>query len=145
VVKSIGMSNVYDVRILDALEELGGRRAGVVQNRWYEGNGFDREVVAYCKQKGISYQSFWTLTGTPSLLHHPGVTALAKRKSSPRAASPMKVTPAMIVYRMVQQWGITPLAGSTDEEHMKDGVAVEKIPLTDDDIPRAVRILIMGS
>lgn len=51
----------------------------------------------------------------------------------------------MIVYRMVQQWGITPLAGSTDEEHMKDGVAVEKIPLTDDDIPRAVRILIMGS
>jgi hypothetical protein len=57
----------------------------------------------------------------------------------------MKVTPAMIIYRMVQQWGITPLAGSTDEEHMKDGVAVEKIPLTDDDIPRAIRILIMGS
>lgn len=55
-VKAIGISNAYDTRILDTLEELGGRRTAVVQNRWYEGNGFDREVIAYCQRKGISYQ-----------------------------------------------------------------------------------------
>lgn len=56
-VKLIGMSNTYDVGILEGLErQSGGRGVQVVQNRWYEGNAWDREVVKYCVGKQIMYQ-----------------------------------------------------------------------------------------
>lgn len=54
-VKLIGVSNVYDVGILQMLKDF-GRGADVVQNRWYEGNGWDREVVEYCMGEGIHYE-----------------------------------------------------------------------------------------
>ena len=50
----IGVSNVYDVHILEEMETV--RRVQVVQDRWYEGNGWDKGVVKYCKEKGIMYQ-----------------------------------------------------------------------------------------
>ena len=55
-VKHIGVSNTYDVSVLEALEEHGGRRVQVVQNRWFEGNGWDAPVFNYCRQYGIQYQ-----------------------------------------------------------------------------------------
>jgi len=54
VVRAIGVSNVYDVGILKELDRE--RKVQIVQNRWYEGNDWDREVWAYCKENGIVYQ-----------------------------------------------------------------------------------------
>ena len=56
VVHKIGVSNTYDVSILEALEREGGRRPDVVQNRWYEGNGWDSDVWTYCRERNIQYQ-----------------------------------------------------------------------------------------
>lgn len=55
-VKYIGVSNTYDIEILEALDTHGGRRVQVVQNRWYEGNSWDAKVFAYCRKHGIQYQ-----------------------------------------------------------------------------------------
>jgi diketogulonate reductase-like aldo/keto reductase len=63
-------------------------------------------------------RSFWTLTGSPSLLAHPATAAIAKAN---------KCTPAQAVYRFAQSLGITPLSGTTDEAHMREDVAVEKL------------------
>ena len=52
----IGVSNTYDVAVLEALERDGGRRPDVVQNRWFEGNQWDGAVWAYCVKHGIQYQ-----------------------------------------------------------------------------------------
>jgi len=117
-VKRIGVSNVYDVSALEALSEV--RQVQVVQNRWYEGNKWDSKVSAYCRERNIQYQSFWTLSGSPSLLRHPSIRLLAE------SATP-KCTPAQAVYRLAQLHGITPLCGSTNEEHMREAVAVEGI------------------
>ncbi|KAG8756122.1 hypothetical protein FRC14_003376 [Serendipita sp. 396] len=136
VVKKIGVSNTYDVRILEMLEKTGGRGAQIVQNRWYEGNGFDKEVVNYCKERDIQYQSFWTLTGSPGLLGSPDVTSLCEQK---------RVTPAQMLYRLVQYWGIVPLAGSTNEEHMQDGVEAEQIQLAAEEIPRGLSSMVWGT
>jgi len=54
VVRAIGVSNVYDVGVLKELDRE--RKVQIVQNRWYEGNDWDREVWAYCKENGIVYQ-----------------------------------------------------------------------------------------
>lgn len=56
VVRLIGVSNTYDVETLKTLETQGGRKPNVVQNRWYEGNGFDKAVVRYCKENSIYYE-----------------------------------------------------------------------------------------
>lgn len=55
-VRYIGVSNTYDVAMLEALERDGGRRVQVVQNRWYEGNAWDKDVLAYCRKRDIQYQ-----------------------------------------------------------------------------------------
>ena len=53
-VRLIGVSNTYDVKILAALDKA--RKVQVVQNRWYEGNEWDRKVFNYCKENEIIYQ-----------------------------------------------------------------------------------------
>lgn len=53
-VKLIGISNTYDVRVLAALCKV--RQVQVVQNRWYEGNDWDKGVLGFCREHGIMYQ-----------------------------------------------------------------------------------------
>lgn len=117
-VRVIGLSNTYDPSLLTRLGEDSGRAVQVVQNRWYERNGWDREVVEWCRTNGARYQSFWTLTGSPSLLSHPATTAIAKANNC---------SPPQAVYRFVQSLGITPLCGTTDEAHMRDDLTAENL------------------
>jgi len=125
-VHKIGISNCYNVKVLQALiADGGGRMVDVVQNRWHEGNGWDSAIVEFCVNHGIYYQSFWTLSGSPSLLESSAVQASAKEKGC---------TPAQVVFRFAQAIGITPLSGSTNEQRMHDGVEAEKIILREDDV-----------
>ncbi|KAF8913682.1 NADP-dependent oxidoreductase domain-containing protein [Mucidula mucida] len=109
-VRMIGVSNTYDVGVLQALSEL--RKVQVVQNRWFEGNAWDVDVFQYCRAHDIQYQSFWTLSGSPALLSHPSVLAISE------------MTPAQVVFGLAQSLGIVPLSGTTNEVHMKEDLAV---------------------
>lgn len=40
-------------------------------------------------------------------------------------------TPEQALFRLAQDIGITPLAGSQNEQHMKDGVRAEDLPALD--------------
>jgi diketogulonate reductase-like aldo/keto reductase len=53
-VRMIGVSNTYDVKTIRALSRE--RKVQVVQNRWYEGNGWDKQVLNYCREHDIQYQ-----------------------------------------------------------------------------------------
>lgn len=117
-IRRIGVSNTYDAQTLKILQASG--KVDVVQNRWFEGNAWDPEVYKYCQEQGIVYESFWTLTGSPSLYRHPLANDIAKTQ---------KATNAQVVYKLVQSLGIIPLAGSTNEQHMKDGLEAEKIDI----------------
>ena len=55
-VRKIGLSNAYDVNLVQRLGEESGRKVQVIQNRWFEGNGWDQEVVRWCKENGAQYQ-----------------------------------------------------------------------------------------
>ncbi|CAE6467751.1 unnamed protein product [Rhizoctonia solani] len=117
-VRRIGVSNAYDVQTLELLQSIG--KVDVVQNRWYEGNAWDVPVHKYCLEYGIIYESFWTLTGSPSLYQHPLITNIAKSKNA---------TNAQVVYKFAQSLSIIPLAGSTNERHMKDGLESERLDI----------------
>jgi hypothetical protein len=60
-------------------------------------------------------RSFWTLTGSPSLLQHSATAALARET---------RLTTEQVVYALAMSQGIIPLAGSTNDERMKHGVDV---------------------
>jgi diketogulonate reductase-like aldo/keto reductase len=63
------------------------------------------------------------------------ITSLAQKKG---------VEPAQIIFRLAQHWGIIPLAGSQDNQHMKDGVESEKILLTEEEVPKTVETMIFA-
>ncbi|KAJ9100698.1 hypothetical protein QFC20_005391 [Naganishia adeliensis] len=69
----------------------------IVQNRWWEGNGWDWE----------------------SLLKSPPVLALAEKHG---------LTVQQVLFKFCQSIGITPLSGTTNEQHMEEDVAVESAP-----------------
>jgi len=104
---------------LEQLAEF-GRPAQLVQNRWYEDNEWDKEVCRYCRDHGIQYQSFWTLSGSPTLLAHPSLQVIARAK---------KCTSAQVLFKLAQIHGITPLSGTTNEQHMQDDIAAQDIDL----------------
>ncbi|KAF7428078.1 hypothetical protein PC9H_007297 [Pleurotus ostreatus] len=125
-------------RALIGLQDAGKvRMIGVVQNRWYEGNGWDKDVYRYCRAHGILYQSFWTLSGSPSLLKHPDLVALANAGHC---------TPEQAIFRLAMLHGIVPLSGTKSEAHMRDDLGIQDIDLGEEAEGRfrSVRELVFG-
>jgi len=119
--RNIGISNVYGdagVKLLQQLPEL-----GVVQDRWFSGNQWSRAVWRFCRDRRIMFQSFWTLSGSPELLAHPAVVQLAQEKSC---------TPAQVVFAFAQRNGVTPLSGTTSEEHMRHNIEINSLDFSDE-------------
>jgi diketogulonate reductase-like aldo/keto reductase len=97
-------------------------KPAVVQNRFYADTGFDRGIRAFCRQHGIIYQSFWTLSANPHLLTHRTVRELSARHGR---------TPAQILFRYLTQNDIVPLTGTRSETHMREDLAIFEFELTD--------------
>ena len=93
VLLNLGVSNFYDPSLLTWLMSKARVKVGVVQNRWYEGNGFNWKVYDICQKEGIRYQSFWTLTGNPTLLDTPALLRLAEKRG---------LMPEQTVYKLCQ-------------------------------------------
>ncbi|WWC64426.1 uncharacterized protein I303_107036 [Kwoniella dejecticola CBS 10117] len=130
-VRHLGVSNIYDPNLLSWLIERGRVKVGVVQNRWYEGNGWDWAVWEICQKNNIRYQSFWTLTGSPILLQHPRLINLASKYG---------LTPEQTTYKLCQLWNITPLCGSTTLSHINEALAVESATGLQEDTPEVKQL-----
>ena len=132
VVRALGISNCYDPSDLTTLWRAARIKPAVVQNRFYRDTGYDTELRAFCRQHGVAYQSFWTLTANPQLLAARDVQALAARHAA---------TPAQILFRYLTQVGVTPLTGTTSEQHMRDDLAIFGLTLEPPDLERITHLL----
>ena len=121
-VRQLGISNCYRLAELEALFDSARCKPAVVQNRFYADTGYDREIRAFCRQHGIIYQCFWTLTANPQVLAHRTVRDLATKHSR---------TPAQILFRYLTQNDIVPLTGTRSEIHMREDLAIFDFELTD--------------
>lgn len=132
--KQIGVSNFYDLSMLQALFKDAKIKPAVVQNRFYPQTNWDKDLRAWCSENGIHYQSFWTLTGNPEYLSHPSVT---------NAATKLQCTPAQAFFRFVMDLGICPLTGTKNPTHMDQDLKVldMELPKEDfDNIRKAARL-----
>jgi diketogulonate reductase-like aldo/keto reductase len=121
----LGVSNCYDLDILQYLYDNSTVKPAIVQNRFYEHSNYDRDIRAWCKEKGIIYQGFWTLTANPHILSSIIINELAKKYSK---------TPAQVFYRFLNQIEIIPLIGTTSKEHMKEDIEIFGFKLGEDEV-----------
>ena len=131
-VRALGISNCYDAGLLRSLCDGVRIPPSVLQNRFYADTGYDREVRALCRERGIRYQSFWTLTANPQVLAHEALDRIARRHAA---------TPAQIFFRYLVSLGITPLTGTSSEQHMREDLSVMALTLSADENAALARLL----
>jgi len=109
----LGISNVA----LDQLEELcagANVQPSFVQNRCFARARWDRDIRAFCHERGIVYQGFSLLTANARELQRQSFYEIVDRHGR---------TPAQIVFRFAIQTGMLPLTGTTDANHMREDLA----------------------
>jgi diketogulonate reductase-like aldo/keto reductase len=120
-VGQLGISNCYQLQLLQALCAAARVKPAVLQNRFCADTSYDRDIRAYCNQQGIIYQSFWTLTANPHILSHRNVVALGEKYQR---------TAAQILFRYLTQTEVAPLTGTRSEAHMREDLAIFEFELT---------------
>jgi diketogulonate reductase-like aldo/keto reductase len=121
-VRQLGISNCYSLDQLDSLYHSARVKPAVVQNRFYAESTYDHGIRAFCRERRISYQSFWTLTANSRVLAHDAITTLAATYGR---------TPAQILFRYLTQVDVVPLTGTRSEAHMREDLAIFEFQLTD--------------
>ncbi|GIT97326.1 aldo/keto reductase [Sulfurovum sp. TSL1] len=124
-VKQLGISNIYDLHTLQDLYKMAKIKPSVVQNRFYAGSGYDKEIRHFCKTHNIIYQSFWTLTANPHILQSTELVELSKKYNK---------NVIQLFFAYLHQTGITPLTGTTNIEHMQSDLESFDIVLDDSEI-----------
>jgi diketogulonate reductase-like aldo/keto reductase len=120
----LGVSNV-SLGQLEALCAAAEVQPSFVQNRCYARRGWDREVRAFCRERGIVYQGFSLLTANRRELKLPAITGPAERSGK---------TPAQVVFRFALEVGMLPLTGTTDAGHMREDLAAAALELTPEEV-----------
>jgi diketogulonate reductase-like aldo/keto reductase len=118
---TLGISNCYDLAKLEALCRSARILPCVVQNRFYSETNYDMEIRAFCRERGITYQSFWTLSANPHLLASSVLIALARRHGR---------TPVQILFRYLSHEAVVPLTGTTSPSHMQEDLAIFEFSLS---------------
>lgn len=114
-VRRLGISNCYELGVLERLCDEARIAPVIVQNRFHAETSYDREIRAFCRTRGICYQSFWTLTANPRLLAAAPLLAIARRHHA---------TPAQVLFRYLTQRGVTPLTGTNSPQHMREDLGI---------------------
>lgn len=123
-VKQLGISNCYNLKYLETLHHWARIKPAVVQNRFYAETRYDRGIRAFCRQHGLVYQSFWTLTANPQLLASTRVLSVARLHAR---------TPAEVLFRYLTQEGYVPLTGTQSDQHMQEDLSIFDFELSADE------------
>jgi diketogulonate reductase-like aldo/keto reductase len=128
----LGISNCYAPAQLERLYRKADVKPAVIQNRFHAATRYDREIRGFCRQHGMYYQSFWTLTANPRVLAHDTLRTLAANYGR---------TPAQVFFRYLTQIDIIPLSGTTSQAHMRDDLAIFEFELIQDECESVARLL----
>ncbi|KAG5969776.1 hypothetical protein E4U55_001992 [Claviceps digitariae] len=118
-IRTLGISNTT-LSILEALYGNMAVKPSIVQNRFYDGTDYEVDIRAYCRDKGIVFQSFWTLSSNANLVDSQPVQTVAQRAGVDVVAA---------YYALVLGLGnLTVLDGTTDQAHMEQDLqGLEKV------------------
>lgn len=124
-VRQLGISNCYNLEVLQSLYDDTKVKPAVVQNRFYEQTGYDKDLRIWCGEVGIIYQSFWTLTANEHILSSDIVAKIGRQHGK---------TGAQVFFRYLTQTGIVPLTGTTSGEHMHQDLTLFDFKLSQEEM-----------
>jgi diketogulonate reductase-like aldo/keto reductase len=130
--KQLGISNCYDPQEFEFLYQNAKVKPAVIQNRFYAETQYDRTIRDFCRQQGVIYQGFWTLTANSKVLAHTTLQTMAAKYQR---------STAQVFFRYLNQIGIIPLTGTTSKIHMKEDLAIIDFELTADECETIGRLL----
>lgn len=111
-VRTLGISNTYYLSVLKELYNGAAIKPSILQNRFYQDSGYDHDIRSFCEERGIVYQSFWTLTANPHLMKSGPVDLLARETG---------VSKAVALYGLVLALGnVSILDGTTNSRRMQE-------------------------
>ncbi|MGD2270722.1 MAG: aldo/keto reductase [Desulfobacterales bacterium] len=128
----LGISNCYDTELMRLLSDDANTKPAVVQNRFYQETGYDANLRDWCRNHGVIYQSFWTLTANAHILHSDIVRTISLMYGK---------TEAQIFFRYLSQSGIVPLTGTCSERHMKEDLSILDFELSFEDLKNMSQLL----
>jgi diketogulonate reductase-like aldo/keto reductase len=128
----LGISNCYDITMLESLYADADVKPSVLQNRFYRETGYDADLRRWCADNNVVYQSFWTLTANPHILAGATVRSIAREYEK---------TEAQIFFRYLTQSGVVPLTGTSSERHMREDLDIFDFELSADDLKKISRLL----
>ena len=131
-VRQLGISNCYELEQFEYLCRKARVKPAVLQNRFFADKGYDKALRAFCRENGVQYQSFWTLTANPQVLAHQTLQSLAAKHAR---------TPAQVFLRYLTQNAVIPLTGTSSETHMREDLAIFDFELSDDDLDSVTSLL----
>lgn len=120
----LGVSNISPEQLVALCAEARVTPA-LVQNRCYARTGWDREVRAVCRDRGILYEGFSLLTANQRELASSAISAIAGRVGA---------TIAQVVFRFANAIGIVALTGTSNRAHMQQDLAAGEIQLEAADV-----------
>jgi diketogulonate reductase-like aldo/keto reductase len=114
-IRTLGISNT-SLPVLKSLNTEMSIKPSVVQNRFYPATNFEVVLRQYCREEGIIFQSFWTLTGNPQLMK----SRVVKEVAGELEKLGLGDEKAVALYSLVVGLeGITVLNGTTNRERME--------------------------
>lgn len=128
----LGISNCYDLNVLKYLYKNARIKPTVVQNRFYAQSGYDKEIRIFCKQNGITYESFWSLTANLNILSNEILQKLATKYDR---------SVAQIFYRFLNHIDIVPLNGTIKLKHMIEDLEIGEFELLNEEINSILDLL----
>lgn len=114
-VRQLGVSNCYELKRLKAIYRKARIKPALIQNRFYAETHYDRDIRAFCRDHGVLYQSFWTLTANPKVLAEPSLVELVAKYER---------TAAQLFFRYLTQSDIVCLTGTSSKAHMAQDLAI---------------------
>jgi diketogulonate reductase-like aldo/keto reductase len=123
--RHLGICNCYDLDLFKQLYTDASVKPTVVQNRFYKDTNYEQDMRAYCRQHGIIFESFWSLTANQ---HVVGSNTLKN------IAVQYQRTSAQVFFRYLNQLDIVPLTGTSSEQHMQEDLAILDFILSEDDL-----------
>ncbi len=130
--RQIGISNCYDLSLLTQLYHDAKIKPSVVQNRFYADTHYDGQLRSWCQEKGVIYQSFWTLSANPHILNTPTLQNIAHQYAK---------SVEQIFYRYMTHKGMIPLNGTTSSQHMEEDLSIFEFTLDDESMEKIDRLL----
>ncbi len=131
--RKIGISNCYDLSMLQQLFNDASIKPSIVQNRFYRESDYDKSLRTWAKEQGITYQSFWSLSANPHILHSKIVQTIAHKYHK---------SVEQIFYRYLIHERIVPLNGTTSLEHMVEDLSIFEFELSLEEISLISTLLV---